>query len=300
MALKDCCDRSIQVVDWVRSWPRHNPSFDSWFWTDSGVRRLLQQSISTDNRSSLSTDLARLSDLYDSYPHAIHRADVRKYVALYAVGGVIADLDTESLRPLDLHQLITAAAGCQCILAREPELHRAFVYQRAEPLATALFAACRPRHPFFRFLVTDLLPKYADNAHRLPWNENVLNSTGPEFLTDAVRIYRDRMRPIRPEDDIFVAPAEWFTPTIDPLHMNRFRLLCKLSAVTTGGAAVNRPDEQCNRIERRGSTGVTPPAPVDNISYTTHHWLHSWSDQFVAHGGLVDIRTVNHLTVLVT
>jgi len=285
-----------QVINWIRSWPQQNPDFDLWFWTDSGARRLLQQASSSYNSSSLASDLAGITDLYDSYPHAIHRADVRKYLALYAVGGIVADLDTESLRPLDLRRLVSATSGRPCVLAREPELHRAFVYHRTDPLATALFAACRPRHPFFRFVLTELLPVYAENAHRLLWNDNVLNSTGPEFLTDAVRLYRDSKQPVRPEDDVFVAPADWFAPKIDPLNADRFRLMCKLS--TLSAVAGKRPDDQCDRIQRRLSDVITTSSA--DAPYTTHHWLHSWSDQFIARGGLVDVTTVHVLDVLVT
>lgn len=288
------------MTDWVRSWPRQNPTYKQWFWTDSGARRLLQQSTSSNaSSSSAATPFVRLADLYDWYPQAIHRADVRKYLALYAVGGVVADLDTEALRPIDLRQLVAAADGRQCILAREPELHRAFVYRRAEPLATALFAACRPRHPFLRFVIEDLLPLYADNARRLPWNDNVLNSTGPAFLTDAVRIYRERNRPLRPADDVFVAPADWFAPTFDPINADRFRLMCKLSVVTTDAGM--RPHEQCQRLQQRRSAAVaeTVVMTTEEAPYTTHHWLHSWSDRFVARGGMVDIRTVHRISALV-
>jgi len=47
----------MQVVNWMRSWTVHNPQFDTWFWTDSAVRRLLEFSFPS-----------WLVKLYDSYP----------------------------------------------------------------------------------------------------------------------------------------------------------------------------------------------------------------------------------------
>ena len=123
----------------------------------------------------------------------------------------------------------------------------------------------------------------------------MLNSTGPEFLTDAVKMYRERMNPARPEDDVFVAPAGWFAPTIDPLNADRFRLMCKLSSVAGNGTA-----DLCDRIQRRHAD-VIPVTPSEAAApYTMHHWLHSWSDKFVARGGLTDVRTVHQIDVLVT
>jgi len=260
------------------SWTVHNPSFDVWFWTDSGVRRLLDLYFP-----------AWLVELYDSYPLAINRADLRKYVVLYAVGGVVADLDVECLRPLTplLDRLQLSQHGC--VVGQEPRLHREFLYSAgAEPYVTTAVIACRPQHPFVRF-VLGLLPRYADNADKLRWNDNVLNSTGPTFLSEALRHYK--IKAIQKEtdevDDLFVAPSRWLTPTYDPLHTARFQTECLLRGTRS---STRRRPAACDDVLRNRP---------DSDSYTTHHWLHSWADGFV-HGPLVNVTRLTRITRLIT
>jgi len=65
-----------------------------------------------------------------------------------------------------------------------------------------------------------------DNSRRLAWNENVLNSTGPTFLSHALDAYnrsliRDHVgdgdggecgADRRDRDAVLVAPWHWFSP----------------------------------------------------------------------------------------
>ena len=275
----------------MRSWTVHNPSFDVWFWTDSAVRRLLDSDFPP-----------WLVKLYDFYPLAINRADVRKYLVLYTVGGLMADLDMQCLRPLMslLDWLQSARYGC--VLSQEPPLHRQFLYSTAtQPYVTTAIILCRPRHPFVRFVLS-LLPQYADNAYKLDWNENVLNSTGPMFLSEAVRVYRT-MRYNQSQsqsqsrsqsrddddDDVLVAPSRWFLPTFDPVHTAHFQTLCLLRAATRSAAVPGRP---------AGCDDVLHNIAADD-SYTTHHWLHSWSERFVS-GPLVNVTRITRITRLIT
>jgi len=121
-----------------------------------------------------------------------------------------------------------------------------------------LITACPPHHRFIEFVLR-LLPTFADNAHLLDWNENVLNSTGPTFLSTAVRLYKDRQTSCTEGDcldDLLVAPSDWFTPTFDPVHTSRFQTLCLLR-----GKASRRPDA-CDDVSRNKPR---------TDSYTTHH-----------------------------
>jgi len=260
----------------VRSWRVLNPSFDTWFWTDSAVRRLLDSYFP-----------AWIVQLYDSYPLAIHRADLRKYIVLYAVGGLVADLDVQCLRPLAplLDWLQMSRHGC--VVGQEPQLHRQFLYSDAtQPYVTTAIIACRPQHPFVRFVLS-LLPKYAANADNLRWNDNVLNSTGPTFLSDAVRLYKARHNESQSQsehDDLLVAPPRWFMPTYDPVHTSHFQTLCLLRGTTSS----SRP-AGCDRVLHN---------KPDNDSFTTHHWLHSWSDGFI-HGPLVNVTRLTRVTRLI-
>lgn len=118
--------------------------------------------------------------------------------------------------------------------------------------------ACTPRHPFIAFVLR-LLPQFSDNAHQLAWNDNVLNSTGPTFLSLAWRLYRQQRGGC---SDVFIAPSHWFTPTFDAVHTTRFHTLCLMRAERGG----TRP-EACDDLHH----GNHP----HRHSYTVHHWLHS-------------------------
>ena len=61
--------------------------------------------------------------IYDSYPYAINRADLRKYVILYAVGGFVADLDVQCLRPLTPLLDWLESKQHSCVVSEEPPLH---------------------------------------------------------------------------------------------------------------------------------------------------------------------------------
>ena len=125
------------MSQWIRSWTAHNPSFDTWFWTDSAVRRLLDSYFAP-----------WLVSLYDSYPLPIQRADLRKYLVVYAHGGIVADLDVECLRPLTpLLDWLSSTRHCSCVLGKEPRLHREFLYPAVSPpyVSTAIIA-CPPYH----------------------------------------------------------------------------------------------------------------------------------------------------------
>jgi len=264
----------VQVADWMQSWSVHNPSFDTWFWTDSAVRRLLDSYFP-----------AWLVQLYDSYPLAINRADVRKYIILFTVGGVVADLDVQCLRPVTslLDWLQLSQHGC--VLSEEPALHREFLSSSAtQTYVSTAIIACRPQHPFMRFVLS-LLPKYAANAEKLHWNENVLNSTGPTFLSDALRLYNKcQFQRDDDDDDLLVAPSHWFLPTYDPLHTAHFQTLCLL--------------RRTRSRSRAGCDNVLHNRP-HNDSYTTHHWLHSWADGFV-HIPADNVTRITSITRLIS
>ena len=149
-----------------------HPSWQHWFWTEVGTRHLIGQKY------------PHYLSLYDQYPYMINRADVRRYFIMYEYGGIYADLDVESLKPLD-----GLLSNYQCIIAQEPEEHQTLLYHNQAPnFAMPAFMACRPQHPFFKLLI-DKLSDYISLAWKLPWNENILKSTGPKFVAEILDLY---------------------------------------------------------------------------------------------------------------
>lgn len=208
------------------------------------------------------------SGMYMDYPYTINRADVRRYFIMYKYGGVYADLDVESLRPLD--ELLKSY---KCIIAQEPEEHQVLLYQKRHPnYIMPAFIACRPHHPFFK-LVLEMLPQYASRARDLPWNDNIFQSTGPMFLAEVLVRYLKEMNRTT-EEYVHLAPSNLFMPTYDSMNDLAFRFQCSNgTSLTLAEKAV------CDRLTARNFANV-PSAD----SFTTHHWIHSWSNTFLAQG----------------
>ncbi|KAK7492631.1 hypothetical protein BaRGS_00016110, partial [Batillaria attramentaria] len=74
---------------WIRSWTAKHPDWEYWLWTDDNARQLVAERFPS------------LLPVYDGYREPIRRADALRYVVLHEFGGVYADMDMESLRPID-------------------------------------------------------------------------------------------------------------------------------------------------------------------------------------------------------
>lgn len=114
-------------------------------------------------------------DIYLSFPYAIQRADVIRYMWLYVNGGVYLDLDYELTEPLD--QLFTSGSGLY--LMTSSNLSSYF---------TNSFMASIPGHPFWLEVLEEMKELY----YHPPWwaigkHLSVMMSTGPGLLTQAAR-----------------------------------------------------------------------------------------------------------------
>ena len=208
-----------------------------------------------------------LADTYVDYPYAINRADARRYFILYRYGGVYADLDVQSLRSLD-----PLLKRYPCLLAQEPSEHQALLYgnKQTQYVMPALMA-CRPHHPFFK-LVLQSLPGAASLATSLPWNDNVFYSTGPMFLTEVYHQYR--RTPHALQDQVYLAPPNWFMPTYDTLNEPGFRACCANQSDLSRQQQTVCADLR-HRDFRSGDAST---------AMTWHHWVHSWGPSFVPNG----------------
>lgn len=151
------------------SWLTYHPGWTSTLWTDVECRALVEDT------------QPHLLDLYDAFPLAIQRADMFRYVLLAARGGVYADLDFESRRPLT--ELLQ---GAEVVLGTEPPSHADDPAVRSRGLSrivcNALMASA-PGHPFWDH-VLDLVGQADPNGP-------VLDTTGVFMLTRAVDTYSD-------------------------------------------------------------------------------------------------------------
>ncbi|WAR00207.1 IMT3-like protein [Mya arenaria] len=247
----------MKLTSWVRSWLKVNTDYQYYLWTDESARELIKERHPT------------LLKTFDSYTEGIRRADALRYVILYEFGGVYADMDVESLQNLD--PMLRKYA---CFVPQEPYEHP-ILYGNFEHLVINALMGCRPRHPFMKMLI-DNLPYF---SHM--WN--VLDSTGPHFLTNVYRRYTDEthLEPIN-DNGVYLAPAEYFFPTIDPSKHFWFRIQC-----SNFNKLTDIQKQACVTLKRVG--GKRKPL---NVSFTEHHWIHTYLNFRISLKGPVDIHKI--------
>ena len=247
-----------KLTKWVKSWLKKNPDYEYWLWTDKSARQLIAE------RHPF------LLNAYDNYPEGIRRADALRYVILYEFGGVYADMDMESLKNLD-----PMLRKYSCFLPQEPYEHP-ILYGNFEHLIINALMGCRAKHPFMKKMM-DNLPMY---SHM--WN--VLDSTGPHFLTSIYKKYmaENPKLAVTDTDGVYLAPAEYFFPTIDPSKHFWFRIQCSRF-------------EKLTHIQQRACVGLkfgsSKRKPLD-VSFADHHWIHTYLDFRLSLKGPIDIFSV--------
>jgi len=131
-----------------------------------------------DNERFVNEYYPELAELYHSFTYAIQRVDVIRFLILYALGGVYADLDIECLQPID-----SVLDGTHFVASYEHAQHAKWLN---EPfLVSNAFMASPKHHPFLEAVITRLRktnPR-AGNA------QDVLESTGPIMLTNVYKSY---------------------------------------------------------------------------------------------------------------
>ena len=149
-------------------WLRNHPDWEHRFWTDADIRDFFVR------------HYPEFLATFDAYPKAIMRVDAFRYYLLYHYGGVYADLDYESIRPLD-----ALLQQKSILLVPEPwervrtgkSKCRGFSYV----VSNALMASAAG-HPFWKH-VTEHLQIAKDD-----WDP--LDATGPFMLTRAHTEFR--------------------------------------------------------------------------------------------------------------
>ena len=194
-----------------------------------------------------------------------------RYFVLYEYGGLYADLDIVSLRPLD-----DAILKYPCFIAQEPLIHALFLYQDkyfTQPMSAPGLMGCRPGHPFFKYVIENLAV-YSGNMH-------VMNSTGPLMLNRLAHKYiAENELHEDHEDYLFLAPSDYFLPTWDDIDTEFFIDHCywtlrnRKRRYRKGRSFEQRQIvriHHCYTLYREGFNNT-----VKNISYTDHKWQHTY------------------------
>lgn len=142
---------------WAASWRELNPGWEYRFWTDAEIDCFVRESF------------PEFYPVFQTYDVNIKRVDAFRYLVLKKLGGVYADLDSMCLKPLEEllrgHYLLLGSQQAGDWMLSDGDVCNAIM-------------ASVPEHPFWEGITVDL----ARHASR-----DVLQATGPNFLTDRVR-----------------------------------------------------------------------------------------------------------------
>ena len=165
-----------------------NSSSTSWtgvYWSDKSCRKLVED------------QFPEFVESYQSFPHNIQRVDSCRYLILSTYGGVYADTDV-SVHATNLNEfvhLIPEGVG----LVESP-------YRYNEVWQNSLMTASFPGHVFWNITIEVM----SERAH----SHNVLSSTGPKMIGDAVEQFRQHYGHGSNDDikvtDVHTLPCELF------------------------------------------------------------------------------------------
>ncbi|CAL1535837.1 unnamed protein product [Lymnaea stagnalis] len=232
-----------EFVSWIKTWLQHNPDWEYWLWTDISSRQLI---------ADLYPDFL---DIYDGYPEPIRRADAFRYFVLYEFGGLYVDMDMEAL-----DSLLPLTLKYPCFIGQEPYEHPIIDTNFNQLLINALIG-CQKGHPFMKMLIKNL------PAHSILWH--YLDSTGPHFVTMIYRQYQSERNLLEEENYIYVAPSEYFYPTIDPAKLKYMFTKCS-------------DKSQLSKLQINACMNLKYKSLPENrfdpltIAFTNHHWYHTY------------------------
>ncbi|XP_064648516.1 uncharacterized protein LOC135500794 [Lineus longissimus] len=210
------------------------------------------------------------------------RADTFRYLVLDDIGGLYADIDYESLRPID-----NFTSNHSCIVSQEPLEHAYLLYDKDRFCCNAIIAAA-PGHQFFKWLIGEL-PKIAKS---IPKND-VQRKTGPAMLDKAVqdyaRIYLNG--DVSKDRELYVAAQKELMPQFDIKQWYAFNAKCRQRSLYQG--VKRRICEELQTLQYQNR-------PLAD-AFSNHHWVHFWGPDFEnGYGQLVSIDDIAPYRVNVT
>ena len=109
------------LSDLSQTWKEQHPDWTYIFWNGEKIDAFM-------------AGHAEYRDVYNSYPYAVQRWDMIRYLILYEYGGIYADLDYECIDELD-----SLLENEFCCLASDPEEH-ARIFDKAHIVTNAFIA----------------------------------------------------------------------------------------------------------------------------------------------------------------
>jgi alpha 1,6-mannosyltransferase len=203
--------KSILQPRFPSSFERLNPYHTYMFFTDAQAEEFVRQHMPPD-----------IIHAYEIMPLPVLKADYFRYIAIYVLGGVYSDIDTECLRPIDKwadhHSNVSFIVGVEA----EGPIWKTHV---ARPLQLCQWTfASMPKHPILKRMI-DNIAKQTDKFIDGKLNISVvLDWTGPGLWTDTIFDYINETYHIdwwtlrklqrgRVIGDIYLLPMPAFRPS---------------------------------------------------------------------------------------
>jgi len=181
------------LLNIAETWKEKHPEWEYRFWDRQMIQDFLE---------SYCSDFL---PFYHSYPFNVQRWDAIRYLILYHIGGMYADLDYECLRPLDV-----LLSGSTCCMGMEPPLHKNAV--NLLPIGNALMASA-PKHPYMAAIIDDLKTNFSVD-YKKGDIQQILATTGPLMVA---RVYREYKK----KKDVTLLPAD----LVSPVSIKEVRML---------------------------------------------------------------------------
>jgi mannosyltransferase OCH1-like enzyme len=167
---KSKTDIPANMAYWSSTWKKNHPEYSYILWDDA------------DNRAFVKKHFAWFLPTYDSYDKEIKRADAIRYMFLYKYGGIYADMDFESLKPLD--KLLDEYACYDILLGSIHSSWNTWYMRNSIPNAIMI---SKPANPFWLRLL-EAMQERAGKAG------GVEEETGPVVLKEVYEKVRREFR----------------------------------------------------------------------------------------------------------
>jgi alpha 1,6-mannosyltransferase len=194
-----------------QSFKQLNPNHTYMFFDDKQAEELVRQHMPPD-----------VIQAYEIMPVPVLKADYFRYIAIYVLGGVYSDIDTECLRPID--KWTDNSTNVSFIVGVEAE-GPIWKTRVARPLQLCQWTfASTPKHPILKRMI-DNIAKQTDKFIDGKLNISVvMDWTGPGLWTDTIFDYINETYHIewstltkvkrgRLIGDIYLLPIPAFRPT---------------------------------------------------------------------------------------
>lgn len=193
-----------------QSFKKLNPNYSYTFFDDLQAKNFVHKHMSVE-----------IINAYDKLPLGVLKADYFRYIAIYILGGVYSDGDTECLRPIDgwadNHKNIRFIVGVEA----EGSVEKLGI---ARPLQLCQWTfASTPQHPILKRVIDKIAQQTKIFSKNKITMQIVFNWTGPGIWTDTVFDYIketyniewtkfSKLKKSKLAGDVYVVPPAGFQP----------------------------------------------------------------------------------------